>query len=57
MIGTTMLNEEYKHARVGDLKGHSKGSCTKCGNASMVLDPPWGIKEVVEQKFLGGIGR
>ena len=53
MIGTSMLNEETMHASVGDMKGHSQGSYTWCGNASMALDPPWGIKEVVERKFLG----
>ena len=56
MIGTTMLNEEAMHARVGDVKGHSHGSYTRHGNVSMVLDPPWGIKDVVEQKFLWGFG-
>ena len=56
MIGTTMLNEEALHARVGDMKGHSQESYIRCGNAIMVLDPPWGVKEVVEEKFLGEIG-
>ena len=57
MMGKTMLNEGTVHPRVGDMKGHSQGSYTRCGNANMVLDPPWGIKDVVEWKFLGGIGR
>ena len=45
MIGTTMLNEEIMHARVGDVKGHSQGGHTRCGNASMELDPPYGIRD------------
>ena len=53
MIGNTMLNEETMHAGVGDVKGHSQNNYTRRGNASMALDPPWGIKEVVEWKFLG----
>ena len=56
MMGTTMLNEETMHARVGDVKGHSYGSYTRRWNSSMALDPPSGIKEVVEYKFKGGIG-
>ena len=42
MIGTTMLNEEIMHARVGDVKGKSQGGYTKRGNFSMALNPPWG---------------
>ena len=42
MIGTTMLNEETMHARVGDMKGQSQGGYTGCGNAIMLLEPPWG---------------
>ena len=52
-----MLNEEAMHARVGDVKVHTQGSYTRRGNSSMALNPPWGIKEVVEQKFMGVIGR
>ena len=37
-----MLNEETMHARVGDMKGQSQGGYTRCGNASMLLEPPWG---------------
>ena len=57
MIGTSMLKEEIMHTRVGDVKGHSQGSYTRRGNASMALDPPWGIKYAVERKFLGGFRR
>ena len=46
-MGIDMLNEEIVNARVGDMKGHSQGSYTRRGNASMELDPPWGIKDVV----------
>ena len=52
-----MLKEEIMHTRVGDVKGHSQGSYTRRGNASMALDPPWGIKDVMERKFLGGFRR
>ena len=42
MIGTTMLNEETMHGRVGEMKGQSHGGYTRCGSASMLLEPPWG---------------
>ena len=42
MIGTTMLNEEIKHARVGDGKSQSQGVYTRRGNANMALDPAYG---------------
>ena len=48
MIGTTMLNEETMHARVEDVKGHSQNFYIRRGNANMALEPPWGIKEVLE---------
>ena len=56
MTGTSMFNEETMHVGVGDVKGHSQNNCTGRGNASMVLDPPWGMIEVVNKKFLEGIG-
>ena len=42
MIGTTMLNEETMHARVGDMKGQSQGGYTRHGNANVLLELPWG---------------
>ena len=40
IIGTEILNEETMHAIVGDAKGHSQNCYTRCGIASMALDPP-----------------
>ena len=57
MIGTTMLNEETMHMRVGNMKGHSHGSYTRHGNSIMDLDPPWGIKYVVAAEFPRWIGQ
>ena len=57
MIGTTMLNEEIMHVRVGDVKSQSQGGYARHGNSSMALDPPWGIKGVMEMEIHGGIGR
>ena len=37
--------------RVGDMKGHCQGSYTRCWNDGITLDPPWGIKEVMEAKI------
>ena len=42
MIGTTMLNEETMHTRVGDMKGQSQGGYTGCGNSIRLLEPPQG---------------
>ena len=56
MIGTTMLNEETMHARVGDVKGHSQEVAPSVGmkyDARLTL----GKQEVVKQKFLKGIVR
>ena len=55
MTGKTMLNEEIMHARVGGMNSQYQGY-TRHGNANKMLDPLWGIKDVMEIEILGGIG-